>query len=238
MCSQHHVVELQYLVDEYGVDGFKLDAGDAGFYPSWLKSHKRNILPNEHTELFAQIGLEFPLNEYRATWKMAGLPLAQRLRDKGHNWEDLQTLIPNITVQGLMGYAFTCPDMIGGGEFNSFLNSATIDQELIVRSAQVHALMPMMQFSVAPWRILDNDHLQAVKKAIELRKKFTPEILSLVEEAAKSGEPIVRTMEYVFPQRGQEKIKFHFTILSFGKSKTHQKCIVLFKKMLSFQKHS
>lgn len=204
--------ELQYLIDEYKVDGFKLDAGDAVFYPSWLKSHTGNLIPNNHTEFFAEIGLEFPLNEYRATWKMGGLPLAQRLRDKGHNWKDLQTLIPNITVQGIMGYAFTCPDMIGGGEFNSFLNTTTIDQELIVRSAQIHALMPMMQFSVAPWRILDKEHLQAVKDAVSLRKIFTPEMLKLVEAAAITGEPIVRTMEYVFPNSGYENIKDQFLL--------------------------
>ncbi len=204
--------ELQYLIDEYKVDGFKLDAGDAVFYPPWLVSHQSNISPNRHTELFAQIGLDFPLNEYRATWKMAGKPLAQRLRDKGHNWNDLQTLIPNITAQGLMGYAFTCPDMIGGGEFNSFLENNEIDQELIVRSAQVHALMPMMQFSVAPWRILNKEHLESVKKAIEVRKKFTPTILKLAEEAAKNGQPIVRTLEYVFPNSGYEGIKDQFLL--------------------------
>jgi len=202
--------QLQYLVDEYGVDGFKLDAGDAGFYPSTLKKKKKDIFPNTHSELFAEIGLSFPLNEYRATWKMAGKPLVQRLRDKSHNWEDLQTLIPNITIQGLMGYAFTCPDMIGGGEFNSFINSARIDQELIVRSAQVHALMPMMQFSVAPWRILDKEHLSAVKNAVEIRKSFTPTILMLAEESAKTGMPIVRAMEYVFPTGEYGNIKDQF----------------------------
>ena len=204
--------ELQYLVDEFSVDGFKLDAGDAVFYPSWLVSHDENLLPNDHSAFFAQVGLDFPLNEYRATWKMAGQPLAQRLRDKGHNWRDLHTLIPNITVQGLMGYAFTCPDLIGGGEFNSFLNAKTIDQELIVRSAQVHALMPMMQFSVAPWRILDEAHLKAVKESVTLRKKFTPYILELAKEAAVSGEPIVRNMEYVFPGAGYADIKDQFLL--------------------------
>ena len=202
--------ELQYLIDEYQVDGFKLDAGDAVFYPSWLVSHAGNILPNKHSEFFAKIGLAFPLNEYRATWKMAGLPLAQRLRDKNHNWKDLETLIPNITLQGLMGYAFTCPDMIGGGEFTSFLNNQKIDEELIVRSAQVHALMPMMQFSVAPWRILDKRYLSAVKEAVALRKKFVPTILSLAETAAQTGEPIVRSMEYVFPNAGFENVKDQF----------------------------
>ena len=124
----------------------------------------RRIKPNVHAELFAKIGLAYPLNEYRATWKMGGQPLAQRLRDKGHTWDDLQLLIPNLLLQGIMGYPFTCPDMIGGGEMGSFINLKDINQDLIVRSAQVHALMPMMQFSVAPWRILDKPHSEAIEK--------------------------------------------------------------------------
>ncbi len=203
---------MNRLVDEYKVDGFKLDAGDFYFYPDHLISHKEDTSPNEQSALFGKIGLDFPLNEYRAMWKMAGKPLAQRLSDKSHNWRDLQMLIPNITSQGLMGYAFSCPDMIGGGEFSSFLNNATIDQELIVRSAQVHALMPMMQFSVAPWRILDKEHLDAVKEAVALREKFTPYIMTLIKEAAQTGHPIVRPMEYEFPNQGFEKLKDQFML--------------------------
>ena len=140
---------LAYLQTEYGVDGFKLDAGDAEFYRGDLKTHK-TVSPNTHTELWAEVGLAFPLNEYRACWKMAGKHLAQRLRDKRHEWNDLRRLIPDAVAQGLMGYAFMCPDMIGGGEVGSFWNIDKLDEELIVRSTQCSALMPMMQFSVAP----------------------------------------------------------------------------------------
>ena len=49
-------------------------------------------------------------------------------------------VIPGIIAQGLMGYAFTCPDMIGGGEYQSFLKADSIDEELVVRSAQCSAL--------------------------------------------------------------------------------------------------
>ena len=198
--------ELNSLMKKYKVDGFKLDAGDFYFYPDNLVSHIPGTTPNEQAELFGKIGLDYPLNEYRAMWKMAGKPLAQRLSDKAHSWNDIKMLIPNITGQGLLGYAFSCPDMIGGGEFSSFLNTKTIDQELIVRSAQVHALMPMMQFSVAPWRILDLEHLNAIKAAVALRQKFTPYIMTLAKEAAQSGRPIVRTMEYEFPNQGFEKV--------------------------------
>lgn len=103
--------QMDRLQKEYGVDGFKLDAGDSGYYPANAITFKQ-ISPNAHTELFGQIGLNYPLNEYRAMWKMAGQPIAERLWDKGHNWEDLQKLIPQVAAQGLMGYAFTCPDMM------------------------------------------------------------------------------------------------------------------------------
>ena len=50
------------------------------------------------------------------------------------------------------------------------IDASQFDQKLIVRSAQVHALMPMMQFSVAPWRILNPQHLQAVKAMAQLHR--------------------------------------------------------------------
>jgi alpha-glucosidase len=203
--------QLSFLVDSLGIDGFKFDAGDAEYYTGNTECFK-NISPNGHSELWGQLGLGFPLNEFRAMWKMGGQPLAERLRDKSHNWEDLQTLVPNLIVQGLVGYAFTCPDLIGGGEFTSFINDARIDQDLIVRSAQCHALMPMMQFSVAPWRVLDAEHMKAIHKAVSTREEFLQNILSLVRTAATTGEPVVRSMEYVFPGNGYEQVKDQFML--------------------------
>ncbi|MEQ8471965.1 MAG: glycoside hydrolase family 31 protein [Marinoscillum sp.] len=204
--------ELDRLQAEYGVDGYKLDAGDTYFYDQPMTAYDTTATPNDHTLSFQQFGLRYPLNEYRATWKMGGQPLAQRLHDKGHNWDDIQKLIPQIALQGILGYPFNCPDMIGGGEYGSFINLKSVDQELIVRSAQVHALMPMMQFSVAPWRVLDTDNLAAVKKAIALRAEFLPKILELLEVATKTGEPMVRMMEYEFPNQGYENVKDQFLL--------------------------
>lgn len=202
---------LDYLVNEYGVDGFKFDAGDAGFYTGGIVSFNTKT-PNDHTSLFAELGLHYPLNEYRASWKMAGLPLAQRLRDKTHKWSDLAKLIPDQMSQSVMGYAYTCPDMIGGGEYQSFLNGATIDEELVVRSAQVHALMPMMQFSVAPWRVLSKENADICLKMSKLHEEFGGHILTLAKEASKSGEPIVKPMELAFPGNGYELIKDQFVL--------------------------
>ncbi len=78
--------QLDRLMKEYGVDGFKFDGGDAPYYttPAMLapaKSHQSRT-PNGHAEEFARLGLDYPLNEYRATWKMGGQPLAQRFETR------------------------------------------------------------------------------------------------------------------------------------------------------------
>jgi alpha-glucosidase (family GH31 glycosyl hydrolase) len=203
--------QLNRLVKEYNVDGFKFDAADTRFYPE-NSINQGGITPNKQTELYAQFGLKFPFNEYRACWKMGGQPLVQRLQDKEHTWKDLQVLIPQIIVQGLSGYTFCCPDMIGGGNIESFGENAIIDQDLIVRSAQCQALMPMMQFSVAPWRVLDSIHLKAVQDAVKLRQRFTPLIMKLAKESARTGEPIVKNMEFVFPDKGYDTIIDQFML--------------------------
>ena len=201
---------LDFLQSAYQVDGFKFDGGDSSFYAGLTSQNAAS--PNAHSELYGRLGLHYPLNEFRAMWKMGGQALAERLCDKSHSWSDLRKLIPNMILEGLMGYSFSCPDMIGGGEYRSFLSNATIDQELIVRSAQCHALMPMMQFSVAPWRVLDQRHLSAVHKAVEIREQLKPYLLDLVKQSAATGEPIVRSMEYVFPHQGYARVDDQFLL--------------------------
>ena len=201
---------LDALMNDYRIDGFKFDAGDADFYAGEDMVSFSPTSPNAHSEYFARIGLDYPYNEYRACWKMNGQPLVQRLRDKKHEWKDLKQLIPGMTALGLMGHAYSCPDMIGGGEYTSFLDGNLIDEELVVRSAQVHALMPMMQFSVAPWRVLGKENQAICCKMALLHTKMGDYILQLARESAKTGEPIVRSMAYNYPDGNYEQIKDQF----------------------------
>ena len=71
--------------------------------------------------------------------------------------------------------------------------------------AQASVLCPMVQFSWAPWRALSPKALQIVKDAVAVRQKLLPYILELVERSFDSGEPIVRSLEYVFPHQGLER---------------------------------
>lgn len=203
--------QLQFLMNEYGVDGFKFDAGDFNLWPD--DGVTMGGLTNyQLCQEFAKFGERYPYNEFRASWKMGGKALVQRLHDKSHRWDALGALMPEMIAANLLGYYFSCPDMVGGGSFASFLPGCEIDQDLIVRSAQTHALMPMMQFSVAPWRILDKEHLNAVLMSVEIRKQFLPEIIRLMERAARYGEPLVTPLEFIFPHQGLADIKDEFML--------------------------
>lgn len=191
--------ELKTLQQTTGVDGFKFDGGDWYFYPGYTTSPDH---ASTHAERFGQLGLEFPLNEYRVAWKMGGKPLAQRLQDKRHTWAETRMLIPHTLMQGLLGYPFSCPDMIGGGMFGSH-EKGKFSQEMYVRSAQIQALLPMMQFSMAPWRVLDSTHLAAVKKVVRLRQTtFEKRFVDLMHQYTKTNLPAVRSMEFVCPNEG------------------------------------
>ena len=65
--------------------------------------------------------------------------------------------------------------------------------------------MPMMQFSLAPWRVLDEEKYNIIHKMSALHVEFAPKIIALAKEASKTGEPIVRALEYVFPHSGFER---------------------------------
>lgn len=194
--------QLKNLQQKYGVDGFKFDAGDFYFY----SPETTNAIGTQQSELYAKLGTEFDFNEFRACWKMGNQPLAQRLQDKAYSWDDLKLLIPDMVSAGLIGHSFTCPDMIGGGLKSDFENIdyTKFGQDLMVRSAQIQAFMPMMQFSVAPWRILDEKHLALCREAAALHAKMGGYIYELAQKASQNGEPIVRHMEYVFPHQGFE----------------------------------
>ena len=202
--------QLHRLMADYGVDGFKFDAADFEYYPSDACAKGGNVPGWEQCSLFVQLARKYPYNELRAGWRNAGQPIVQRLHDKDHSWEDLGKLIPEM-AESLMGYSFFCPDMVGGGSFGTFLSGKT-DPDLIVRSAQVHALMPMMQFSLAPWRVLDGPHYAAVLKAVGTRAALQDKIDALFARAARTGEPVVAPLEYGFPHQGLADVKDEFLL--------------------------
>ena len=195
---------LKETQEIYGVDGFKFDAGDVYYMQGEYSFHDQSANTNIFSQRWAELALDFPYNELRTTWKNGGQPLVQRLGDKSYSWSSNKMLIPGMTTAGLFGFAYTCPDMIGGGEYSSFLSAKgkELDEELIVRSCQIHAMMPMMQFSVAPWRVLNQKNLEICAHYAQLHEQMGGYILEYAHNASATNEPIVRSMEYQYPNQG------------------------------------
>ncbi|MEV0390397.1 TIM-barrel domain-containing protein [Nonomuraea sp. NPDC050643] len=85
--------ELTRLRQEIGVDGFEFDGGEAPFYAALGCPD-----PQAYTVAWNRFGAGYRLNEFRDAWLAAGLPPAQRQRDKHHAWagpDGLSSLIPS-----------------------------------------------------------------------------------------------------------------------------------------------
>ena len=186
-----------------GVDGFKLDAGDVEYYRDDDITYG-NVTARGQCEAWAKFGLEYPFNELRAGYNVGGLGINQRQADKWHRWEKpgLQAIVPEIIGMGLMGYWYTCPDMVGGGSIGT---AGTVDEELFVRYAAASALMPMIQFSALPWRWLKKENDEICKKFALLHEEFGEYIYGLAQNASKTGEPITRHLAYEYPNEGFER---------------------------------
>lgn len=197
---------LKRMCEKYGIDGFKMDGGDPERYTS--RTISSDAYDVEQTQAWARLAAEFPFSELRACWKEGAQPLVQRLGDKPYGWEGVKALVPGMIAAGLLGHAYACPDMIGGGEYMSFLNlgDSPLDPGVIVRSCQIHAMMPMMQFSVAPWRVLDAKSADICLTWAKRHAELSPYIIEQAQKSAVSGEPIVRAMAYEFPGEGLDDV--------------------------------
>jgi alpha-glucosidase len=207
--------QLDRLRVDYGVDGFKLDGGHFQCYPASNRIvNAKGATSAQQNRAYAIYAEDYPMSEHRNVWGMAGRPVMVRLPDKGNTWPELRRLVPDMLAAGLLGYPFICPDMIGGGLWTAYLpgSKTPYDKELFIRSAQVHALCPMMQFSISPWRLMkdDPDGQRIIRNIVELRQRFAPKFVELARRAGETGEPMMRPMEYVYPRKGYAKIRDQF----------------------------
>ena len=190
-----YVKTLKDFAAQYGIKGFKFDAGDPYFFMEDCRFADATAEPVDYTRLYAELAArEFPYHEIRVSWKCGGLPLVTRRKGQ-------DTVVPQIIAAGLLGCPYSLADMVGGGLEVSFVGRA-VDEKLFVRSAALQALMPMMQFSPAPWRHLSPEGVKLCRAFADLHVAFAPYILETARHAAATGEPIVRAMEYEFPHQG------------------------------------
>jgi len=196
-----YVDELQALMHRYGIDGFKFDGGDAEYWPAAgaQRGPGLYLTRNRYTDLWAEVGGEFDLNELRVGWLSQRLGLFSRLRDKRASWSDADGLPAIVThggIQSLLGFVFNCPDLIGGGLDEGFKP----DEELNIRWTEAAAFMPIMQFSYGPWQFSEPAQKIIRRFALMHGKLWHSHLKALVERAMATGKPIWSPLFYVFPE--------------------------------------
>lgn len=226
--------ELHRLMAETGVEGFFFDAGDCRDYPDDGKPFVEGATKSEQVRAFHLIGTKVPLQQHRAAWKLGGYPIMVTLNDKAPTYTELKACVRDMANAGLIGYPFVVADLVGGGllgglydlvNVSSFLYSDTNTaakrkaltperrewlRDFFIRSLQVQALSPMVQFSLSPWHVLDERRQKMVRDIVALRQKWAPYIVQCAVDAGKTGEPMLRLMEYSFPARGYERVHDQF----------------------------
>lgn len=189
---------LERLRGETGLDGYKFDAGESAFYPADALSAE-SIHPNEYTRRYIEfIGQNFSLTEVRSGWMNQRSPIFFRQWDKWTTWgldNGLHSVLTGILALGLTGYPFILPDMVGGNEYDS----DHADAELMIRWTQMNALLPALQFSLAPWE-RGAECADICRKYAQLHLAFAPRILALAETAAQTGDPIIRPLWWLAPR--------------------------------------
>jgi alpha-glucosidase (family GH31 glycosyl hydrolase) len=180
------------LQEEYGVDGFKFDAGEANFVPRDGRSVK-NLSRNEYADRYVDfVARNFAWTEVRCGWRSQRQGVLFREWDKWSRWgidNGLHAVLTQALTLGLIGYPYVLPDMIGGNAYEGEVP----DAELMIRWTQLTALLPSMQFSLAPWDY--GPEANAIcRRYARLHEQLSPVLNQCVAEVLADGTPMVRPL--------------------------------------------
>jgi len=196
---KRRLLELRAL----GFDGFKFDAGDAGFFREGAHSFK-NLLPSQYTDAYMEFIAEnfSDFAETRVSTFAQSLGLLTRLGDKDSRWglnNGLRSVVTSTLTYSILGYPFIMPDMVGGNEYGN----EKCDAELFARWVEASSPMPSLQFSILPWRY-DQRTLAIAREYAWLHVDLSPYLLRLVQESMNEGWPIVRPIFFADAGSGEK----------------------------------
>ncbi|MBE0670940.1 MAG: glycoside hydrolase, partial [Anaerolineales bacterium] len=187
---------LNQLQVKTGCDGFKFDAGEACFLPEDGVTYQK-IHPNEYTKIYVDaVAKHHRLTEVRSGWKNQAVPIFFRQWDKTTAWgldNGLHSVLTGALAMSLAGYPFILPDMVGGNEYDE-----KADADMMIRWTQLNALLPSMQFSLAPWDY-GVDSTELCRRFANLHVEFASKILEIARDSIAKGLPIIRPIFWLDP---------------------------------------
>jgi alpha-glucosidase len=124
--------------------------------------------------------------------------------DNWSTWEHLEMSLPQLVNLGLSGVP------LAGADIGGFFDSCT--PELLVRWTQLGALYPFARNNSAegtphqePWAF-GEPTTSRCRRAIELRYRLLPYLYTVVEEASRTGWPVLRPLFFEYPDDGRAQV--------------------------------
>jgi alpha-glucosidase (family GH31 glycosyl hydrolase) len=202
-----------YLLDDFGIDGFKTDGGehlwslDAQFADGRRGDEVWNEYPQRYVEAYYQMAVEKRGGD-ALTFSRAGFTGSQRspahwAGDENSTWDAFRASILAGLSAGISGIPFWGWD-IGG--FSGAIPGAV----LYLRSAALAAFCPSMQYlsefnlhrepshDRSPWNIQarsgDERVIPAFRFFVNVRHNLMPYIWQEAQHSARTGEPMMRAL--------------------------------------------
>jgi alpha-glucosidase (family GH31 glycosyl hydrolase) len=194
--------KLRYLIESYGVDGFKFDTR---FYEPQCRPYP-GTRPADYLDFGAQAADKYDLQGVgiRISWGRQKYGFVTREADKYTDWQGVQLGVTQALAEVTIGYPFVETDMIGGS-----LSGPPPEKPVLVRWAQAAALMPLMYSSTSPLGVTDprtgqtasydQQTVDLYRDAIERHRKLAPYIWNRSKETVGTGEPVMKPVFFGFP---------------------------------------
>lgn len=193
--------QLLRLKDEIGVDGFKIDGGDAKYQPeinisAWCDYRGASGYLDELLAVFEEVVPN--CCESRTAWLSQGRQVIWRQGGKDSHWgldNGLKAVVSLAMHMSLMGYDILMPDMIPGRVQTLVSSMPLPTDELMVRWTEVSAFMPVMQFSYFPWNYCEKTAgiVCSYSRMHELLGDY------LAENADARKSPLIRPLWFDYP---------------------------------------
>lgn len=195
---QWYKEKLLYLKEEYRVDGFKIDGGDAKYQPdskesTWYDFKGASGFSDILLSVFEEVA---PGKcETRTTWISQERNMIWREGGKDSHWgknNGLKALVNQALHMSVMGYDLIMPDMVGGRVQTMSETDPLVTDELFIRFTEASAFMPSLQFSYFPW-----NYCKEVNEVVRTYARIHKKIGYYVKELMKENKTLlIRPMWY------------------------------------------
>jgi alpha-glucosidase (family GH31 glycosyl hydrolase) len=194
--------QLLRLRNEVGVDGFKIDGGDAKYQPDpagavWAAPRGASGYVDELLAVFEEVAPG--ICETRTAWLSQPRRILWRQGGKDSHWgadNGLSALVRLALNMSLMGYDVLMPDMIPGRVQTMASDMPLPSDELMVRWTEASAFLPAMQFSYYPWNYAEET--AAAVRGLALVHAALGD--HLVRHSRERRAPLVRPVWYEHPE--------------------------------------